>query len=124
MPTTTQDLTWTRGDTMRFIGSIVPGAGQVFALPIAELKFTAKWKYQDTDVFFEKTLGAGMTIVGQSPTMVSYNGEVSASDTALIPIKKGKFVYDLQITEADGRDRKSTRLNSSHMSISYAVFCL
>src|SRR5690242_20845388 len=25
---------------------------------------------------------------------------------------------------AEGRDRKSTRLNSSHMSISYAVFCL
>src|SRR6267142_2314530 len=27
-------------------------------------------------------------------------------------------------TSAVGRDRKSTRLNSSHMSISYAVFCL
>src|SRR5438309_6831701 len=26
--------------------------------------------------------------------------------------------------EIDGRDRKSTRLNSSHSSISYAVFCL
>src|SRR5438067_6032913 len=25
---------------------------------------------------------------------------------------------------ARGRDRKSTRLNSSHVSISYAVFCL
>src|SRR6266478_9669551 len=25
---------------------------------------------------------------------------------------------------ADGRDRKSTRLNSSHSQISYAVFCL
>src|SRR5438067_7243342 len=25
---------------------------------------------------------------------------------------------------AAGRDRKSTRLNSSHVSISYAVFCL
>src|SRR3712207_8296663 len=25
---------------------------------------------------------------------------------------------------ADGRDRKSTRLNSSHANISYAVFCL
>src|SRR5437773_2796385 len=24
----------------------------------------------------------------------------------------------------DGRDRKSTRLNSSHITISYAVFCL
>src|SRR5690242_20952805 len=27
-------------------------------------------------------------------------------------------------TVSHGRDRKSTRLNSSHMSISYAVFCL
>src|SRR5690606_41530892 len=26
--------------------------------------------------------------------------------------------------EADGLDRKSTRLNSSHVKISYAVFCL
>src|SRR5699024_8518987 len=28
------------------------------------------------------------------------------------------------IVAAHGRDRKSTRLNSSHVSISYAVFCL
>src|SRR6266496_6865765 len=27
-------------------------------------------------------------------------------------------------TERRGRDRKSTRLNSSHVEISYAVFCL
>src|SRR5437868_9025302 len=27
-------------------------------------------------------------------------------------------------TTLDGEDRKSTRLNSSHVSISYAVFCL
>src|SRR5256885_9278431 len=26
--------------------------------------------------------------------------------------------------DIDGRDRKSTRLNSSHLVISYAVFCL
>src|SRR5438067_5765552 len=26
--------------------------------------------------------------------------------------------------DGDGKDRKSTRLNSSHVSISYAVFCL
>src|SRR5690349_24161068 len=51
------------------------------------------------------------------------------------------FVKDVQLTEAewfegirfltdtgqmcnDIRDRKSTRLNSSHVEISYAVFCL
>src|SRR5438067_10031372 len=28
------------------------------------------------------------------------------------------------LRNAPGRDRKSTRLNSSHVSISYAVFCL
>src|SRR5256885_10349375 len=30
----------------------------------------------------------------------------------------------LQATRATGEDRKSTRLNSSHLVISYAVFCL
>src|SRR5690606_42084575 len=30
----------------------------------------------------------------------------------------------LQRRRGDGRDRKSTRLNSSHVKISYAVFCL
>src|SRR5690242_21442306 len=29
-----------------------------------------------------------------------------------------------KIVQHNGKDRKSTRLNSSHMSISYAVFCL
>src|SRR5690606_41073994 len=29
-----------------------------------------------------------------------------------------------QVTQGAGRDRKSTRLNSSHVKISYAVFCL
>src|SRR5690242_12428817 len=36
--------------------------------------------------------------------------------------------YDMAVERlsiaAQGKDRKSTRLNSSHMSISYAVFCL
>src|SRR5262245_21028503 len=32
--------------------------------------------------------------------------------------------YDFQPYSFDGLDRKSTRLNSSHLGISYAVFCL
>src|SRR2546430_3118720 len=31
---------------------------------------------------------------------------------------------DLHVTVVGSRDRKSTRLNSSHSQISYAVFCL
>src|SRR2546430_8906839 len=34
------------------------------------------------------------------------------------------FIDSLLVGSALGRDRKSTRLNSSHSQISYAVFCL
>src|SRR5438445_7584040 len=35
-----------------------------------------------------------------------------------------RLPVELQGSEFDCRDRKSTRLNSSHANISYAVFCL
>src|SRR5690242_21398780 len=38
------------------------------------------------------------------------------------PIARGVYWFDQHVI--DKVDRKSTRLNSSHMSISYAVFCL
>src|SRR3712207_6890613 len=46
--------------------------------------------------------------------------------------KKNIYIDDKEIAEEikkieekmNGRDRKSTRLNSSHANISYAVFCL
>src|SRR5438477_1896423 len=37
---------------------------------------------------------------------------------------KGHTLYLFKKDRNGKRDRKSTRLNSSHMSISYAVFCL
>src|SRR5688572_32151193 len=51
---------------------------------------------------------------------------------ALPILVAGYLVYDrvqqvgprITIRFKDGRDRKSTRLNSSHSQISYAVFCL
>src|SRR5690242_7950967 len=42
-------------------------------------------------------------------------------------VKRGDgmlLLYPDELTVVNTRDRKSTRLNSSHMSISYAVFCL
>src|SRR5699024_8058716 len=46
-------------------------------------------------------------------------------ETAIEPFVRGAYVHLKTdgFTE-QGRDRKSTRLNSSHVSISYAVFCL
>src|SRR3712207_8925323 len=36
----------------------------------------------------------------------------------------GRCAMDFEVSGYDGVDRKSTRLNSSHANISYAVFCL
>src|SRR3712207_6947498 len=45
------------------------------------------------------------------------------------PVEAGQVVQDRMADDevvglGDERDRKSTRLNSSHANISYAVFCL
>src|SRR5699024_12758960 len=42
----------------------------------------------------------------------------------ILQIMHGLSVFLCQLRELRKRDRKSTRLNSSHVSISYAVFCL
>src|SRR5256885_4235379 len=40
------------------------------------------------------------------------------------PIQERVSCYPKERTAEGGQDRKSTRLNSSHLVISYAVFCL
>src|SRR5438067_9121948 len=53
----------------------------------------------------------------------------AAADHHVGPLQRdaaaaGRVALDHHQPAAPGRDRKSTRLNSSHVSISYAVFCL
>src|SRR5207253_8580837 len=45
------------------------------------------------------------------------------SDLAAKKFAEGKVVWTVKAPQEPG-DRKSTRLNSSHVAISYAVFCL
>src|SRR5439155_24351876 len=51
---------------------------------------------------------------------------VIASDVAqkVRQLCEGAFIAAAMLLHAVARDRKSTRLNSSHVAISYAVFCL
>src|SRR5437773_8532917 len=53
------------------------------------------------------------------PYTTLFRSRVAAAFHALQPVAA---VHDHQAQAA--RDRKSTRLNSSHITISYAVFCL
>src|SRR3712207_7470059 len=53
-----------------------------------------------------------------SPHIVTLTGQGTASPTPVIEIIPASLDFGNQ------QDRKSTRLNSSHANISYAVFCL
>src|SRR2546430_13489007 len=52
--------------------------------------------------------------------------EKGAIEIAPLAYMRGRTLNDafIILDEAQNRDRKSTRLNSSHSQISYAVFCL
>src|SRR4051794_41737922 len=60
------------------------------------------------------------------PYTTLFRSTFSLSDLKVGPANAGERVATVtaRIKNTGPRDRKSTRLNSSHPSISYAVFCL
>src|SRR5438105_9360711 len=48
----------------------------------------------------------------------------NSAPARLYGVRKGRNCSKVPDSETNGKDRKSTRLNSSHEWISYAVFCL
>src|SRR5439155_6159429 len=69
----------------------------------------AKRLAQDLDVVVGRTAVA----------LEAHSGKLTTEETNL-----GDFVADVMRERLQSEDRKSTRLNSSHVAISYAVFCL
>src|SRR5256885_13224476 len=64
------------------------------------------------------------TTLFRSPPLDS-TGDVLCSRGNTRLIERRRTVQNRWVqSEPSGRDRKSTRLNSSHLVISYAVFCL
>src|SRR5699024_11887766 len=73
----------------------------------------------------------------QACTYIAFNGQVRPIDVISLDMLHDDgswhgYVstviagagFDAEIMHSTSEDRKSTRLNSSHVSISYAVFCL
>src|SRR3712207_7782331 len=58
------------------------------------------------------------------PRSIQLIGHFAAENTLVLQVA-GKVIIELGGRESNvSQDRKSTRLNSSHANISYAVFCL
>src|SRR3712207_8881759 len=79
-----------------------------------------------TTLFRSRRVGAitptspGAPPVREHEQYAEFESEFDHADDLRWRAKKAKK----ELTRADGEDRKSTRLNSSHANISYAVFCL
>src|SRR5690606_39925920 len=63
---------------------------------------------------------------GQGEAEQKRLAQLFAGETFCLDLARrvGKRFDDMQGEQVRERDRKSTRLNSSHVEISYAVFCL
>src|SRR5438874_5211317 len=83
--------------------------------PISTLfPYTTLFRSQEIEVFDRKMVG----VVLESP---AHRGEIGLGQRRDQPWFVGDVAFDGRERQ---RDRKSTRLNSSHVEISYAVFCL
>src|SRR5947209_15474469 len=58
------------------------------------------------------------------PILQNDLGTLVVLDHILTGERVAQYTDHLSVTERPAADRKSTRLNSSHANISYAVFCL
>src|SRR5690606_39407692 len=59
------------------------------------------------------------------PTLLLFrNGAVAAQQVGAVSKAQLESFLDTHLGAAPAADRKSTRLNSSHVKISYAVYCL
>src|SRR5258707_4963028 len=66
-------------------------------------------------------------LAGLGDLVLTCNGALSRNRQVGIELGKGRALAEILAgmrMVAEGVDRKSTRLNSSHANISYAVFCL
>src|SRR5690348_15792254 len=91
---------------------IMKDQGDAVGMPTTLGSVLFKNYYPDRDAFVVDKLKRAGAIILAKATL----GELGGGDTHGSLFGSTKNPYDL--------DRKSTRLNSSHPSISYAVFCL
>src|SRR5699024_11928166 len=85
-------------------------------------------KYEETIEKFIQVIAKNMNLYGMTPSVGRLYGVLYFSDEPMtldgmrdaLEMSKTSMSTGVRVLS----DRKSTRLNSSHVSISYAVFCL
>src|SRR5699024_5308357 len=109
---------------MVLIMSVNPGfGGQSFIHhTVQKIKQVAKWR-QQLNLSFEIEVDGGVN-TETAKLCTDAGADVLVAGSAVFnQDNRERAIKDIILATKD-RERKSTRLNSSHVSISYAVFCL
>src|SRR5207248_11162755 len=88
------------------------------ALPILRRRWAREVKDAQVVVFGASPI-PGLSVAGGFKVVIEDRGGLGVQN---LQTQTDRLIGKLR--EAPGLDRKSTRLNSSHRTISYAVFCL
>src|SRR5699024_7982050 len=94
-------------------------ADEITLAKIEELKevpLKRGMRREDVKTLKEDLKKLGFTVPGDGTNLFGKQTEAK--------VKEFQEYYGLQVTGIVDDDRKSTRLNSSHVSMSYAVFCV
>ena len=130
-------------DSADLDGAVIDGVVATPAFGDWTVTFNASGVYSDSDLGDETSLNGGVHLTKAVEDM-RFGGFVSAAElpagqnlmtfgaegqkyfdrATLTGVVSYGTVFDADIWTVGGEDRKSTRLNSSHVVTSYAVFCL
>src|SRR5690625_6211071 len=94
------------------VGGVFARGGSVLVVPL----LTTVFKFSQ---FRAQALGLTMVVPGIIVALITYAAHGQVAFFSGLPLAVGSLFL-----VPYGVDRKSTRLNSSHVAISYAVFCL
>src|SRR5436190_6159736 len=98
----------------------------MFTHPPSSLPFPYTTLFRSEILKLFRIQNAGPLILSEKDfmTLVEVGAESGSLDRDEKEMIRNVFLFFVTIQAATLRDRKSTRLNSSHTVISYAVFCL
>src|SRR5689334_24367419 len=102
-------------------------AARIAANPPRHIVFTARGTSDHAALYaaYLTEIRLGVPAGLASPSAITvYGARPDLRDTLVVGVSQSGGSPDLCEVVRVARDRKSTRLNSSHSSISYAVFCL
>src|SRR6266496_1346092 len=106
------------------VGDVAHHAEIVGDEDVGEVQFLLQVVQQVDDLRPDGDIQGGDRLVGDDQPWVQGQCAGDADPLALAAGELVRVPVEVLRGEADQLERKSTRLNSSHVEISYAVFCL